>query len=207
MPNSYRTLACTSSGEITEKRSRFICSMSPASSREEAEAFVAKIRAENRDARHNVFAYILREGDFCRYSDDGEPQGTGGAPLTDILRGAELYDVCAVVTRYFGGVLLGTGGLARAYSEATKAALLAAEVIVKTLCAELSIECDYGFYGALPALAASFGGTVTQSSFAAGVTAVVTIPVDMAEPMSAALVEKSSGRVRLAKVRELYCNI
>ena len=106
----YRTAAGFAEGEFTEKKSRFIGQIAPVSTEEDAAAFIAEIRARHREARHNVFAWALRDGKK-RASDDGEPQGTGGVPVLGALEGSGLVDVCVVVTRYFGGVLLGVGGL------------------------------------------------------------------------------------------------
>ncbi len=125
----YKTVRAAASGELTEKRSRFIGYCKPVSTEEEATAFIASIRSRHWDARHNVYAYSLREGNLRRYSDDGEPSGTAGMPVLDVLQKSGVTDVCVVVTRYFGGVLLGTGGLVRAYSQAARLGLNAAQVV------------------------------------------------------------------------------
>ena len=121
MTESYRIVYTGGSGEIVEKKSRFIADIRPVSTEEEALAFIEEIRKKYWDARHHCYAYILGErGQYSRCSDDGEPSQTAGRPMLDVLAGEELTDVCAVVTRYFGGTLLGTGGLVRAYSGAVK---------------------------------------------------------------------------------------
>ena len=117
MNKDYKTVAREASDEFVEKRSRFIGYVKPVKTEEEAVAFINQKRSEHWDARHNVYAYSLREGNIKRYSDDGEPSGTAGMPVLDVIVKNEIYDVCVVVTRYFGGVLLGTGGLVRAYSQ------------------------------------------------------------------------------------------
>ena len=125
----YRTIRGTAIGEYEEKKSRFIAQLSFADSEEKAVAFLEQVRAANRTARHNVYAYRLREGSRERYSDDGEPAKTAGTPALEVLQHSGLTDLIVVITRYFGGVLLGTGGLVRAYTTATSRALEAAEVV------------------------------------------------------------------------------
>ena len=129
MNTDYKTVKIESSDEFTEKRSRFIGYVKPVKTEAEATEFINSIRSKHWDARHNVYAYSLREGNIKRYSDDGEPSGTAGMPVLDVITKNEVYDVCVVVTRYFGGVLLGTGGLVRAYSQGSKIALEAGQVV------------------------------------------------------------------------------
>lgn len=114
--NQFDTIKAEAEDEFVEKRSRFLCAIAPVRSPEEAAAFLTRRREQHYDARHTVYAYILREGNREKYSDDGEPQGTGGQPVLEVLRRAGLTDVCVAVTRYFGGILLGAGGLTRAYA-------------------------------------------------------------------------------------------
>ena len=121
----YRTAAGYGEAEYEDKRSRFIGHIKPVTSENEAKAFIDEMRRTYADATHNVFAYVLREGNILRWSDDGEPGGTSGQPTLAVLQGAGLTDVCCVTTRYFGGTLLGSGGLVRAYSAAARAALRA----------------------------------------------------------------------------------
>ena len=130
MAGDYKTPTIEAHGEFTEKRSRFIGYCKPVTSEEEATRFISQIRSKHWDARHNVYAYSLREGNIKRYSDDGEPSGTAGMPVLDVIVKNEVFDVCVVVTRYFGGILLGTGGLVRAYSQAAKLALDAGKVTI-----------------------------------------------------------------------------
>lgn len=134
--------------EIIEKKSRFIAKVVRVNSEEEAAQKLAEIKKEHRDARHNVFAYRIANGNE-RFSDDGEPSGTAGVPILNILRGEKLENILVVVTRYFGGILLGTGGLVRAYSLAAKEAILASEKIEMKLCSEYEILIDYNYYDIL----------------------------------------------------------
>ena len=135
----YRTIHGTATGEYEEKKSRFIAALSFADSEEAAVAFLEQVRAANRTARHNVYAYRLREGNRERYSDDGEPAKTAGTPALEVLQHSGLTDLIVVVTRYFGGVLLGTGGLVRAYTTATARALENAEVVTVRSVVELTL--------------------------------------------------------------------
>lgn len=131
--------------EIVEKKSRFIAKILKVNSEEEASNKLAEVKKMHREARHNVFAYRIANGSE-RFSDDGEPSGTAGVPILDILRGENLQNVLVVVTRYFGGILLGTGGLVRAYSGATKEAILSSKKVEMKLCGEYEIIVEYGYY-------------------------------------------------------------
>ena len=145
----YKTIKSASSDEFVVKKSRFIGYVRPVKTQEEALAFINEIKSKHWDATHNVSAYILRNGGIKRYSDDGEPQGTAGVPCLDVLEKENLVDTCVVVTRYFGGILLGGGGLVRAYSHSAKIAVDSAKIITMAHCVDVEIECDYTFYGKL----------------------------------------------------------
>ena len=142
----YRTIRGTAAGEYEEKKSRFIAQLSFADSEEAALAFLEQVRQANRTARHNVYAYRLRADHRERYSDDGEPAKTAGTPALEVLQHSGLTDLIVVITRYFGGVLLGTGGLVRAYTTATSRALANAEVVTVRSVIELCVELDYSLY-------------------------------------------------------------
>ena len=139
---SYNTINNECTFELTEKRSKFIATLRHIETEEEATAFINEMRTTYWDARHNVFAYALSEGNIKRFSDDGEPHGTAGKPILEVIDGASLKNVAIVVTRYFGGVLLGTGGLVRAYSGAAQGVLTSADIKTMTECDELEITCD-----------------------------------------------------------------
>lgn len=143
----YKTLIKRETGEITEKKSRFICTLQPVKNQEEATAFIEEMRSKYWDATHNVYAYILLDSNIKRYSDDGEPSGTSGIPSLNVLEGEGLVNVCAVITRYFGGTLLGTGGLVRAYSAAVKEAISNSLIVTKCLCSIIKIKCNYSLWG------------------------------------------------------------
>ena len=142
----YRTIAAPVSASFVEKKSEFIAQLFPARTQEEAVEAIEEVRKQHRRARHNVYAYLLRDGNASRYSDDGEPQGTAGMPILDVLQKNGLT-VCCVVTRYFGGVLLGANGLVRAYSHSTALAIEAAQIKIMMPCYPVSIQTDYALYG------------------------------------------------------------
>ncbi len=144
MLESYLTISSTSTAEIVERKSKFIAKVIPVENEEQAFEELEKVKKENRDARHNVFSYRIANG-AERASDDGEPSGTAGVPILDILRGSKLQNVLVVVTRYFGGILLGTGGLVKAYTDSAKEALKRAEVVEKVLQKQYEIEVPYSY--------------------------------------------------------------
>ncbi len=147
--NSYLTIQDRTTAEIEEKKSRFIAQLCHVKTEDEALAFLEEIRTTHRMARHNVYAYILRNAgssERIRYSDDGEPQKTAGLPTLEALKHAGLTDVIAVVTRYFGGTLLGTGGLVRAYTQATQAAIASATLVTISRCVDIHITLPYSLY-------------------------------------------------------------
>ncbi len=149
MENTFLTIKDKEySAELVEKKSKFIAKIVKVTSEEEALNVLKSIKKEHRDARHNVFAYRIANGSE-RFSDDGEPSGTAGVPILDILRGENLQNVLVVVTRYFGGILLGTGGLVKAYSSATKDVVAQAQKVEMKLCNEYSVWIDYNYHNIL----------------------------------------------------------
>ena len=158
----YKTVRKNAQDQFVEKRSRFIGYARPVQTEQEALDFIASKRSEHWDASHNVYAYILRDGTM-RFSDDGEPQGTAGMPVLDVLRKSGVTDVVTVATRYFGGILLGGGGLVRAYSHTASIALQAAEIITMRECLLLSLTCDYGQYGRVASLVPECGGVTDDT--------------------------------------------
>lgn len=166
--DAYNTIAAPARAEIVEKKSRFIGQIAPATTEEEALAFINGVKAERRMARHNVYAYVLRGGRI-RYTDDGEPAKTAGMPTLEAIQHAGLEDVAVVVTRYFGGILLGTGGLVRAYTDATKAAIEAAEVVTVSVCVDIILEVPYALYEQIARIADASGAKLKESDFAENV--------------------------------------
>ncbi len=193
---TYKTIQKPASAELIEKRSRFIGYVRPVTTQEEAVAFINEIKSKHWDATHNVYAYVLRGEGISRYSDDNEPQGTAGIPVLDAIRKRDITDCAVVVTRYFGGTLLGAGGLVRAYSAAAKAGIDAAGECVMTLCSVCTLKCSYTLYGKIPALIARFEGTADDSEFADDVTVRFHLPCDMLPAFNKALSEESSGRAQ-----------
>ena len=143
----YLTIAAPASATYVEKKSEFIAQLAPVQTQEEAAAFIDNVRKNHRKARHNCYAYTLREGSASRYSDDGEPQGTAGLPILDVLQKNQLIDICCVVTRYFGGILLGASGLVRAYSHSTAMAVERAQIQRMLPCYPVTLQMDYSLYG------------------------------------------------------------
>ena len=191
----YRTVSAFAEDEFVEKKSRFIGHIAPAASEDEAVAFINEMRAKYRDATHNVYAYSLREGQIKRASDDGEPQGTGGVPVLNVINGAQLVDVCCVVPRYFGGTLLGVGGLVRAYSEGAKIALAAAKVKVMAQSADLALRCDYGFYGKLEYYLNEHGVLVLSTDFGEDVSITVRVRKEDLPAFEHGITELSAGKL------------
>ena len=144
---NYLTVYQNAEASFIEKRSEFIGYIAPVSTNEEAVNFINSIRSKHRKAKHNVYAYILRQDNISRYSDDGEPQGTAGVPVLDVLQKRGLTDVCIVVTRYFGGILLGGGGLVRAYSHCASITCDSAKIMNMCKCYHVELEMDYNLYG------------------------------------------------------------
>ena len=207
MSDSYKTIKTSSSDEFVEKRSRFIGCAKPVKTEEEAQEFINKIKKEHWDARHNCYAYVLREGGVKRYSDDGEPQGTAGVPMLDVLTKSGVCDAVVVVTRYFGGVLLGTGGLVRAYSQGAKIALEASGIVTMSVCAECEICCSYERYGKLNTLVLNGGGVVDDTVFADTVKLAFHIPLDLLEALKKNVLDATSGDTEIDVKGEKYCEI
>ena len=187
------TLGKRGTFEFSEKKSVFIGYAAPVSSEAEALAFVAEIKAKHSDARHNVSAYVV--GGACHASDDGEPQGTGGVPVLNVINGAELTNVCCVVTRYFGGTLLGVGGLVRAYSEGAKIAVQAAKIKIMAQSADFLLRCGYDFFGKLEYYLNEHGVLVLSTQFGEDVSTAVRIRKEEIPAFEHGITELSSGKL------------
>lgn len=180
--------------EFTEKRSRFLGHIRPVESEEEARAFISQVKKEHYDARHNCWCYLLRGG-VERYSDDGEPQGTAGLPMLEVFRREGVTDMVCVVTRYFGGVLLGAGGLLRAYTRSAKDALDAAGIAVVRPWVEAELPCSYAMAERLKTEVAALGGQVVGMDYAAGVTIRALVPREGFPAFRERIFDVSSGSV------------
>ncbi|MCI8622139.1 MAG: YigZ family protein [Provencibacterium sp.] len=204
---SYLTIRAGAEDSFVERRSRFIGHILPVQQEAEAIAFIEQMRQQYWDANHNVYAYILREGNLRRYSDDGEPQGTAGLPVLDVLQKEGLTDVCVVVTRYFGGILLGGGGLVRAYTHGAKIAVDAAERMQMCECLTLRIQSDYGLYGKINYLLPQFGILTLDSDFGAEVTLTLRIRRENRPGFEKKLQELSAGSIRPEVVEEGFAEM
>ena len=204
MNKDYKTVAREASDEFVEKRSRFIGCVKPVGTEEEAVAFINQKRSEHWDARHNVYAYSLREGNIKRYSDDGEPSGTAGMPVLDVIVKNEIYDVCVVVTRYFGGVLLGTGGLVRAYSQGSKIALESGGIVLMQSCSLCEVSCSYNRYGKVSSLVMENGATIDDTIYESDVKIKFHIPPEQLSQLNKKLADATSGEVQAESDGESY---
>lgn len=191
----YRTIAAPVSESFTEKRSEFIGFLSPVSTADEAVDYIQSVKAGHRKARHHVYAYILRDGHTTRYSDDGEPQGTAGVPVLDVLQKRGLTDVCCVVVRYFGGILLGGGGLVRAYSHSAALACDAARIRYMCESTPLSLQMDYTLYGKVTNLLPQFHVLENSCDFGTDVLLSLTVRNEVLDALCAQLTELSAGRI------------
>ena len=202
--DGWLTLQTTASASLTERKSEFIATAAPVHTEEEALAFVASMRKRYADARHNVYAYLLREGNTSRFSDDGEPHGTAGLPILDVLRGEGLTDVAVVVTRYFGGILLGTGGLVRAYSQSARLAIDAAgRAQIVPLCV-FTLRVSYADLRRVESLLASFPLSRLDAVYTEDVLLSLAIREEGYDLLAAALSERTNGRAILSVLETRY---
>lgn len=190
----YTTIRHESSAEFEEKRSLFIGYAKPLKSEDEATEFIKQIKAKHSDATHNVFGYTMKNGIIARYSDDGEPQGTAGMPVLDVIRKSGVDDACVVVTRYFGGTLLGAGGLVRAYSQAAKIALEAAEIVTFEPYTELSVALSYSDYQKICAELPKYGAIVDNTEFSDSVMLKIAVKNEVVSSISSKINEISAGK-------------
>ncbi|MBQ6943892.1 MAG: YigZ family protein [Ruminococcus sp.] len=201
---NYFTISKAASDSFIEKKSEFIGYIAPVKTNDEAVAFINEIKAMHRKARHNVYAYILREDNISRYSDDGEPQGTAGVPVLEVLQKRGLTDVCVVVTRYFGGILLGGGGLLRAYSHAASIACDAAHIMDMRLCHRLTIKTDYNLYGKINYILPNFDVITVNSDFADAVTLEILVMSEKLDALRKELTEVTNDSAEVTDLGELY---
>ena len=187
-----------------ERRSEFIGYLSPVDSEEQAVDFINEIRAMHRKATHNCYCYILRENNICRYSDDGEPSGTAGIPIFEALKKSQLIDICCVVTRYFGGILLGGSGLVRAYTKSTALAINSAKIKNMEFSALVRINVDYNIYGRLAQIFFEFGVKLIDESFSDKVEIKLFIKDKELEPFKKSLIESCNGRVHVEVIQKQY---
>lgn len=204
MAKDYKTVLENASDEFVEKRSRFIGYCKPVKTEQEAIDFINEKRSEHWNATHNVYAYSLREGNIKRYSDDGEPSGTAGMPVLDVIVKNEIFDVVVVVTRYFGGVLLGTGGLVHAYSHGSKIAVEAAKPVIMQNCLVCEARCAYNQYGKVSSLIIGVGAAVDDTVYESDVLVKFHIKPDLLGTLNKKLADATSGEVTVEQKDEQY---
>lgn len=204
MAKDYKTVLENACDEFVEKRSRFIGYCKPVKTEQEAIDFINEKRSEHWNATHNVYAYSLREGNIKRYSDDGEPSGTAGMPVLDVIVKNEIFDVVVVVTRYFGGVLLGTGGLVRAYSHGSKIAVEAAKPVIMQNCLVCEARCAYNQYGKVSSLIIGVGAAVDDTVYESDVLVKFHIKPDLLGTLNKKLADATSGEVTVGQKDEQY---
>jgi uncharacterized YigZ family protein len=192
--NRYVTIKHEAVAEFEEKRSVFIGYAKPVKSEEEAAEFIKAIKSKHKDATHNVFGYTMKNGVIARYSDDGEPQGTAGMPVLDVIRKSGVDDACVVVTRYFGGTLLGAGGLVRAYSQAAKMALDAAEILTFEPYTELSIPCSYSDYQKISAELPKYGAITDDTEYSDSIMLKIAVKNEIVSKVIDKISEISAGK-------------
>ena len=194
---AYLTAAGPGAAEYEDKKSRFLAHVKSVTAEGEAKAFIAEIKRKYPDATHHVYAYILREGNILRWSDDGEPGGTSGQPTLAVLQGAGLTDVCCVTARYFGGTLLGSGGLVRAYSAAARLAVAQAGTARMTSWRMGAFRCSYARYERLRRLLEDRGARIEECSFAADVEILFSAPEAQMEAVADMLRDVTAGEIRV----------
>ncbi len=202
--SSYKTIRRQSECEFVERRSRFLGAVCPIISQQDAQMFIDERRKKHWNAAHNVYAYVLREGQAQRYSDDGEPQGTAGYPILDVLLREELTNCIIVVTRYFGGVLLGTGGLVRAYSRTAKLAIEAGGVSTMSLCTRAVVACGYALYGPIDAAITNSEGIVEDTRYTNNVEIEFLAPYGVMGRIRSKITELSAGSVDIKEIGQEY---
>ena len=203
-PQSYYVPVDAGEAEFTEKRSHFLGHVRRVETEAEARAFLDEMRKKYYDARHNCWCYVLHEGGVVRYGDDGEPQGTAGQPMLNVFQRENVENVVCIVTRYFGGILLGAGGLTRAYAKAAKDALDAAGKARMQPFSVLLLECPYPMFERIKLLIEGHEGRIESSDYGAAVTLTFLLPVQRTADFSAALTELSGGQMSAEEVEQRF---
>ncbi len=201
--SDFRVPCGAAETEFTEKRSRFIGHLLPVETEEQAREFIAQMKKKYYDARHNCWCYLIGS-DILRYGDDGEPQGTAGQPMLNVFRRKNVTNVVCVVTRYFGGILLGAGGLTRAYSKSARDALAAAGVAEMGLWATADIPCPYPLFERVRGEVTALGGTVDNADYGADIRLTVSLPAEQTAALQVRLTELSAGGIAMTVTAEEY---
>lgn len=208
MIENYKCVYVGGEGEIVEKKSRFIATLESVESEEEAIAFIEKMKKKYWDARHNCSAYVIgSKGELERCSDDGEPGGTAGKPMLEVLRGTQIRNVAVVVTRYFGGTLLGTGGLVRAYTKAVQEGIANSVIVEKQLASKLMITTDYNGIGKIQYILAQRDIKVLASDYKENVEITALVPVAQYGFVEAEIIEGTNGRAQMERQENVYFGV
>ena len=202
--DSYKTIKERASFEYEEKKSVFIGDAAPVSTEAEALAFVEMIKKKYPDAKHHVYAYVIRENHTARFTDDGEPQGTAGMPTLDVIRKNECTDMVIVVTRYFGGTLLGTGGLVRAYTQAAIGALNRGVPVIYDIYSTVKITLSYSDHGRVGQVLSETGFVIDDTLFAANVEVIGRIKASNVELLSSRIIETTSARAQIEEIERKF---
>lgn len=203
--NSFKIVYEGGIGEIEEKKSKFIAYVKPVNSEDEASAFIEEIKKKNWDARHNCAAVVIgKNNEFTRCNDDGEPAGTAGKPMLEVLLGEGVHNVAVVVTRYFGGILLGTGGLVRAYQAAVKAGLLASKVVEKKEGVKITLYTDYNGIGKIQYIMGNMGIICVDTRYTDAVEVDIVVPLEQEQEFCDKVIEGTAGRTVIKKDENVY---
>lgn len=203
----YKTVKEQSQSLLVEKKSKFIANVKPVDNEEDALDFLAQMRSEYSNATHNVYAYVIDENNIFRYSDDGEPSGTAGMPVLDAIRKAGIVDVVVVVTRYFGGTLLGTGGLVHTYGASAKQGLIASKVVTRQLCDILSVKVDYSLLGKMQHEIMSKGYLLSDTIYEDNVTFIISCPIDTTDKVLADITNMTNAMAICSKIDKKYVDV
>jgi len=204
----YRTVLKFATAELEEKKSRFIASVRPVSTEQEALDFIQSLKAKYWDATHNVYAYYIGGDNIIqRFSDDGEPSGTAGLPVLEVIKRMELQDLVVVVTRYFGGTLLGAAGLIRAYGKSASMGIEAATIAKRILCKEMVVTVEYTLFGKIQSQIISKGFTIKDVMYGQDVEIMVFVPVDEVEGFVKMIVDDSAGRALVEEGENNYITL
>lgn len=203
----YKTVASSGETLLVEKKSKFITTVRPVTNEKEALDFLQEMRSKYSDATHNVYAYVIDENNIFRYSDDGEPSGTAGMPVLDTVRKEGIVDVAVVVTRYFGGTLLGTGGLVHAYGAAARMGLEKAGIVTRILCDIVSVKVDYTLVGKMQHLISANGYILEDTLYDSEVEFVVCLKAEQVKRFCDSVTELSCGRAIIKNLDKKYIDV
>ena len=206
--NSYKTIKQPAREEYVINKSRFIGHACPCQAEEQALAFLKRIREEYRDATHNCYAYVIGENaGIMRYSDDGEPGGTAGLPMMEVLKARGVVNLCVVVTRYFGGTLLGTGGLVHTYGASAKQGLIESELVIRKLCDIVSVKVDYSLLGKMQHEIMTKGYLLEDTIYEDEVTFIISCPIDTTDKVIAEIINMTNAGAVCEKIDKKYVDV